>query len=354
MSRLFYLFCKNYVNFGLFFFFKKIKVVGKQNILESGPVLFVANHQNALIDALLIATRIQRETHFVARADVFKRPFVKKILALFYMMPIYRIRDGRQAMSKNDEIFEKCKQILLNEEGLMIFPEGNHDLKRRLRPLSKGFTRIIFNALADNPKLNLKIVPIGINYTDHQHYRSSVSLYFGEPINATDFLDEDFNEASQALKEITANRLKTLITHIENPADYDEQITKLEADNPDYLNPLETNLKLKDLENQKEPSVLKSRNTGLLSKLYWIIKAPIWLNNLLPLIIWNWIKGKIKDPVMIASIKFCVGITVFPIFYLLQLIIVILFLGEWVGLGYFIFSVISLPILSNERKGSDS
>lgn len=354
MHKLFYQSLKQYVNFGLHLFFKKIKVVGKENIPNNGAVLFVANHQNALIDALLLVTQIQRKTHFVARADVFKRPIVKKMLALIYMMPIYRITDGRQSMSKNDEILDKCKQILLNEEGLMIFPEGNHNLQRRLRPLSKGFTRIVFSALADNPKLNLKIVPVGLNYTHHQYYRGSVSLYFGKPINAADYVDDDFNKASLTLKEATANRLKTLITHVENAADYIEQITRLEAGNPDYLNPLETNLKLKNLGDQKEPSGSKSSNTGLFSALIKILKAPIWFNNLLPLTIWSWIKAKIKDPVMIASIKFCVGITVFPIFYLLQAIIVTHFLDGWVGLAYFIFSIISLPILSNPRKGSDN
>jgi 1-acyl-sn-glycerol-3-phosphate acyltransferase len=357
MGKLFYHFCKNYVNIGLYFFFKKIKVVGKENILEKGAVLFVANHQNALLDALLIATRIQRETHFVARADVFKRPFIKKLLALFYMMPIYRIGDGRQMMSKNDEIFENCKQILLNEGGLMIFPEGNHNLQRRLRPLSKGFTRIVFSALDERPTLKLKIVPVGINYTHHQSYRGSVSLYFGEPIEAADYINKDFNIASLQLKEATAAGLKKLTTHVEGDTPYEEQIESLEATNPDYLNPFDTNLRLKNVKKQSDSSFgVHERNPLLhetkkrLSQSFYsfvmmIFKLPILINNLLPLAVWRWVKKKVEDPVMVASIKFGIGITVFPIFYLLQSAVILLFFGEWMGVGYLLLSVISLPLV---------
>jgi 1-acyl-sn-glycerol-3-phosphate acyltransferase len=348
MGKLFYHFCKNYVNIGLFFFFKKIKVVGKENILEKGAVLFVANHQNALIDALLIATRIQRETHFVARADVFKRPFIKKLLALFYMMPIYRIGDGRQMMSKNDEIFENCKQILLNEGGLMIFPEGNHNLQRRLRPLSKGFTRIVFSALDERPTLKLKIVPVGINYTHHQSYRGNVSLYFGEPIEAAEYINKDFNIASLQLKEATAEGLKKLITHAEGNAPYEEQIESLEATNPDYLNPFDTNIRLKNLEKQEINLKIRTKKEFLrsfYSFIMMILKLPILINNILPLAVWGWVKKKVEDPVMVASIKFSIGITVFPIFYLLQSAVIVLFFGEWIGVGYLLLSVISLPLV---------
>ena len=49
-------FVKSYIRLGLFFYYKKIKVVGKENIPKDSAVLFVSNHQNALIDPLIIGT----------------------------------------------------------------------------------------------------------------------------------------------------------------------------------------------------------------------------------------------------------------------------------------------------------
>lgn len=342
IHRLFYYLLLNYVNLGLNLFFKKLKVVGSSNIPEKDPVMFVANHQNALVDALLVVTQNKRKTHFVARADVFKRPFLKKLLALIYMMPIYRIRDGRHSLFLNDEIFEKCKNILLKQESLMIFPEGNHSFNRRLRPLSKGFTRIALGAMDVNRNLNLKVVPVGINYTHHQKYRGSVSLYFGEPIDVKKLYTGDFKQDSLKLKEAVAKRLKTLITHIEDQSTYQEQLQRLTATNPDFLNPFETNLRLQNLD-LYPPEPVKRRGNSFKR----LLKYPFILNCILPLSIWLGIKRSIKDPVMVASIKFCVGIFLFPFCFMLQSLAVTYWLGDWAGIGYFILCIATMPLISS-------
>ncbi|MTI39042.1 lysophospholipid acyltransferase family protein [Fulvivirga lutimaris] len=342
IHRLFYYLLLNYVNLGLNLFFKKLKVVGSSNIPDKDPVIFVANHQNALIDALLVVTQNKRKTHFVARADVFKRPFLKKLLALIYMMPIYRIRDGRHSLFLNDEIFERCKSVLLKGESFMIFPEGNHSFDRRLRPLSKGFTRIALGALDVNKDLNLKVVPVGINYTDHQKYRGSVSLYFGDPIDVKKLYTGDFNIDSAKLKEAVAKRLKTLITHIEDQRSYNEQLQRLTATNPDFLNPFDTNLRLQNLDNY-QPEPAKKPEMGIMK----LLKLPFVLNAILPLSIWLMIKRGIKDPVMVASIKFCVGIFLFPVFLVLQSLSVTYWLGDWAGILYFIISLAGMPLISS-------
>jgi 1-acyl-sn-glycerol-3-phosphate acyltransferase len=340
---LFYNFLKAYFNLGLHLFFKKIKIVGKENVPDQGAVMFVANHQNALIDALLVGTQNGRRTYFVARADVFKKPLYKKILAMIYMMPIYRIRDGIKSLSKNEAIFEKSKNVLNDGECFAIFPEGNHAFERKLRPLSKGFTRIALGVLDENPNLNLKIVPIGINYSNHRNYRSSVSLYFGKAIKVKDFHHGDFAKDSLALKEEVASRLRKLITHIDENENYEAKARALEATDPDYLNPFETNLKLESLDISQKIEIKKTNN-------WWkiFLRIPIWMNNILPLMVWFIIKRGINDPVMATTIKFCVGIFVFPFFYLAQAIVITLFFGEWVGIAYLVTSIITLPLAAND------
>jgi hypothetical protein len=59
--------------------FKRIEIHGLENI-PRGRVIFVGNHQNGLIDPLLIAAFNKRSTTFYTRASVFKNPIVSKIL----------------------------------------------------------------------------------------------------------------------------------------------------------------------------------------------------------------------------------------------------------------------------------
>ena len=147
MKQIWYNIVKIYIRTGLFFFFKKIIVNDEDNIPKKGAVLLVSNHKNALLDPLLIATTTERNIHFLTRASAFKIRLVRWLLSTVNMLPIYRMRDGKETLAKNEEIFNQCYDILNNKKCLLIFPEGTHDIKRWVRPLSKGFIRITFGAL---------------------------------------------------------------------------------------------------------------------------------------------------------------------------------------------------------------
>ena len=187
MKRILYLILRAYVWFQLKIYFSSLIVEGREHIPKKGAVLFTANHQNAFLDALLLVSHNGRKTHFVARAEVFKKPIFKWLLSLINMMPIYRIRDGWQSLQHNEAIFRACYEILGKKETLLIFPEGNHGFDRRLRPLSKGFTRIAFGAMTEHPDLELQIVPLGINYEKHQAFRSKVRIRYGPALDARPF-----------------------------------------------------------------------------------------------------------------------------------------------------------------------
>ncbi len=338
---IFYALLKQYVNFGLHLFFKKLIVKGRENIPKNGPVIFLANHQNALLDALLIVTNNQRKTHFVARADVFKKPLVKRLLKSLYMMPIYRIRDGREALKLNDHIFEECILRLSKGDCLVIFPEGNHSMERRLRPLSKGFTRIAFGALEKLPALDLKIILVGLNYTSHQEYRGSVSLYFGEPIAVKDHVLSDDRTSIDSLKMLVSERLKTLTTHIDDHENYAIIAAKLDMANPDYLDPVKTNEQIKSIESLENKTVYNQSNSFLRRMVYF----PVFVNSIIPFLIWKSIEQSIEDPVMVGTIKFCVGISIFPICYLIQAGLVAFVSNVWIAGPYLLLSIFSLPLL---------
>lgn len=216
MGEIWYKFVKYYITTGLFFYFKRIKVFGRENIPKKGAILFVCNHPNALIDPLLIKTTITKDLYVLTRAGVFANNFLIKLFESVKMIPIYRKRDGYNSISKNDAVFDKCHMVLNEQKCILIFPEGSHSLLRKVRPLTKGFARIIFGALQKHPNLEIQVVPIGLNYDAPTIYPSSVSVYYGKPILANDFFNsEDVLNSIQNLKDKVQSEMSKLVTHIE-------------------------------------------------------------------------------------------------------------------------------------------
>ena len=112
-----------YIKLGLFFYYRKITVHNADNIPKNKPVLLLANHHNALLDALVIATHSGRFACFLTRAGVFKNPRISKLLKSLQMLPVYRIRDGWNNLSNNTAIFEACSENLKANQMIAIIPE---------------------------------------------------------------------------------------------------------------------------------------------------------------------------------------------------------------------------------------
>ena len=325
MRNLWYKIVRIYVKIGLFFLFKKVSVYGEDNIPKKGAVIFIGNHQNALIDALLIPTTNSRDIHFLTRASAFKIGIVNKILRSLNMIPVFRIRDGIRTIEKNVDVFEQCIEILKQEKGIQIFAEGDHHLERRIRPFKKGFARIILGTLQKYPDLTIYIVPVGINYDSHLNFPSSTSVYYGKPILANKFID--IKNPDLKFKEITnqvLTALKNLTLHVEDLDNYDEIIGKLKALNVDYLNPLEANKLLENLETIPSATYRKKDKINWFAPLHLLAK----LNSIFPLLIWKYIKPNIQDVVFTNTYRFALIATLFPLFYLIQ-----------AGIVYYIFDL---------------
>ena len=341
MKLIWYLLVKLYVRTGFAFYFKKVEIRGIKNVPKNTAVLFVANHQNALIDPLLLGAFMPRQLHFLTRADVFDKPLIRALLSSVNMLPIYRIRDGRESLSKNEEVFQKCFKILNRKGTVLIFPEGNHNIQRRVRILSKGFTRIVFGALDEYGDHELMVVPIGINYTNARKYASSVSLHVGEAIRANDYYQrEKHTVSSTALKEEVRNRLKKLTTHIEDQENHDYMESCFRED--EFFDPQKVNSKLEKPE-LLEP--LTHDNSSDFNLLLPLVKV----NSFFPLLIWNYLKPRISEEEFISTYKFSVGITAFPLFYMAQAWVLAIFFGSGVGWIYFGLSLLSVWLLTKSR-----
>lgn len=147
----------------LFLFYKKLFVSNKNLLNQKGPLLVTTNHPNAFIDAIVIGVLFKKPIHFITRGDVFKKAWIAKVLAAFNMIPIYRIRDGKDNLHLNEYAFEKSKMVLANNGIVMIFIEGICKHTHDLQPLKKGAARIAFSCW--NEGIDLKVLPVSIRYS---------------------------------------------------------------------------------------------------------------------------------------------------------------------------------------------
>ena len=206
-------------------FYRKVIVLGRENINPDDHVIFAPNHQNALMDALAVLFTNKGQNVFLARADIFKKKSIAAILYFLKILPVYRIRDGFSSLKGNDEIFTKTIDVLKNKNGLVILPEGDHAGFRRLRQLKKGICRVAFQSdEATGFNLNIKIIPVGIEFSNYSRYRQVLTVVYGKPIKVSDFFDSYRVSPERALNELRSrlsDEMKGIMVHIESQEDYE-------------------------------------------------------------------------------------------------------------------------------------
>jgi len=206
-------------------YYRKVITLGIENINPDDHLIYAPNHQNALMDALAVLFTHSGQPVFLARSDIFRKRSVASLLYYIKMLPVYRIRDGYSNLKANDEIFRKTIDVIKHKNGLIILPEGDHAGFRRLRQLKKGICRVAFQAEeAENFTLNIKIIPVGLEYTNYRRVRQVLTVVYGKPIEVSEFhhlYREAPDRALVQLKERLSDEIKKLMVHIEPVDDYE-------------------------------------------------------------------------------------------------------------------------------------
>ena len=206
-------------------YYRKVHVEGMENIPQDKRVILAPNHQNALMDALVILMTQKGQPVYLARADVFKNKRVAKILEWLNIVPIYRIRDGRDELGKNNEVFDLAVDVLRDKVTLCLMPEGAQSCKRMLLPLVKGMFRIAFSAQEGLEPEEVVIVPVGIEYEDYVQMGVDVSVRFGKSISIMDYMPQ-YREhqpiAMNRLRRDLSEGISALIQNIRSETYYDD------------------------------------------------------------------------------------------------------------------------------------
>lgn len=359
---------KKYVQFADWLIYNKVIINGLDNIPKKKPIIFSPNHQNALSDPMAILLNTNFQPVWLARADIFKNKTAAAILKFLKIMPVYRMRDGKENLSKNDETFSASVKVLENNFALGLFPEAAHSGKRQMLSHKKAVPRIVFMAVekAQND-IDIHIIPTGIYYSHYWKFNRNLIVNFGKPIRANEFGDEFKQNESAAIlsmRQRIIDEMEPVVLDIKSTQYYNDfetirevygkhylkrqnqkfsilnlfksdqklvkQLDELETKNPeetktivnevnDYISKIK---KLKIRSWLPENPKLNFAAIGL-NKLILILGLPVFIFgfvfNAIPFFIIDTItKKKLKDKAFWSTFFLVLGIILFPIFYLIE------------------------------------
>lgn len=167
---------------------------GKSGFPKDGtPAILVGNHQNGMMDPLVLcAMKPRNQFHWLTRSDIFYNRIVRTILFGLKMLPIYRLRDRLlDTKERNEEVMTICAKRLAIGAQVALYPEGNHNAQRTLRPFKPGVTNMLEIALRMDPTLErIQLIPVGLDYEDYAGFRRRLRCRLGPAIPFADLFDE--------------------------------------------------------------------------------------------------------------------------------------------------------------------
>lgn len=218
--------------FVLRIFFSEIRIEGEERIPRTGPVMFVLNHPNALIDPGVILCLAPRPVSFMAKSTLFKMPVVGWIVRGFDSIPVNRRDDVAEGAdpSQNRKTFEQCRNLLAGGGALAMFPEGASHSDASMRRFKSGAARLALGAssMQEAGAEPFRIVPAGLYYTDKKTFRSSILLIYSEPLVVDPVeLDASFEPPADVVNALTA-RLRTELEAVTLQAEHHEALGLIE------------------------------------------------------------------------------------------------------------------------------
>jgi len=163
-SSRFYVFSRSVVSAAVRLLYQ-FRVVGREHIPVSGPVVICSNHIHNF-DPPVLGLATKRFLYFMAKEELFQRQPFSWLLSRLGGFPIRRGGQDKRAIRRAVEISK-------GNGCLVIFPEGH---RSKDGSLGKGMTGAAFIAR----KAECPIVPTAIVGT--YHLRKPLVVRFGEPM----------------------------------------------------------------------------------------------------------------------------------------------------------------------------
>jgi 1-acyl-sn-glycerol-3-phosphate acyltransferase len=198
-------------------FYRRVEVVGAERIPGHGPLIVAANHQNALVDPMLLLVTVPRRLVPLAKAPLFHHPIIAPFLRLAGAIPVERRQDTGARVAHNESMFTAAAGALEEGGALLIFPEGVSQSQPVLMPLRTGAARILLSC-APEVAAKVTLLPVGLTFHQPGRFRAGWALVLaGRPVATADCVALHASAPDVAVQRITdrlADALRGLIAEV--------------------------------------------------------------------------------------------------------------------------------------------
>ncbi len=125
----------------------RFRVIHRERMIQSGPVILAMNHQSYL-DPPLAGNTCDRAIYFLARRTLLNLPLLGWLLPKLNVIPVNQEGVDRSAI-------KAMIRVLQAGNGVLVFPEGSRTLDGNLQPAEPGLGLVIAKTLA--PVVPLRI-----------------------------------------------------------------------------------------------------------------------------------------------------------------------------------------------------
>ena len=176
----------------------RFKVIGKENVPKTGPVIFCSNHKSFLDPPLIeITCGRKNDTRFIAKKELADNPFFAILGKAFDVILVQRndkdlgsMRDALKTLKQN-----KC---------IALFPEGTRNgLKKGIKPKT-GVSYFALNS-------NATVIPVGIKGGEKLFQKTIIT--YGKPLNLDEFKE---NRKDKSTLEEATNKIMENIIELAN------------------------------------------------------------------------------------------------------------------------------------------
>jgi len=149
--------------------FFRLRVWGLGNLPTSSAYVLLVKHQR-WEDIPLLGLAVPHPLYYVAKAELFRSPWVGRSLAWLGGIPLNRQRPVESRRS-----LRRIVEHLHEGEGMVIFPEGTY-CPNRMGPGQTGLVRMVL------ARTRPPFLPVGMRYSEGA--RRTVDIRIGEPAPA--------------------------------------------------------------------------------------------------------------------------------------------------------------------------
>ncbi len=154
----------------------KLEVIGRENIPDDRPVLYVGNHRS-YFDTIITYTLVKGETGYMSKVEIKKIPILRQ-----WMKNLHCVFIDRSDIKQGLKAIIECIGLVKEGISVNIFPEGTRNRGKGMLEYKEGSMKVA-------EKGGCPIIPMAITGTaeifeKHMPWikKSHVTVTFGEPI----------------------------------------------------------------------------------------------------------------------------------------------------------------------------